>query len=336
MHPPASPIVTTPAAAAAESPPGHYVVRPAGVLAELLGAAELGEDESLLRLRELGLITYPSPLLGGLLDLPAVLAAEVLPLLEPTDLVVFGQAARACRAAVVAFGVPQEEVQVSSDEEGSTVDEGTEWGGSLLLRVQNFVGSVARLAWAKARGCPWDEEICAWAARGGHLKVLKWAWGAAVASQVCCCAAAGGHLKVLQWAREHGCEWDALTCAYAAMDGNLRMLRWAHEHGCPWDVDTCFYAAQEGHLHVLQYARAHGCEWNGWTTAHAARWGHFEVLKWAREHHCPWDDRTCSSAIESGNMGILKWAREHGCLWRAATRDAAAAKGYTDSLPLSV
>ena len=101
MYAPASPIITTPAAAAAARPPGRHVVRPAGVLVELLGAAELGEDELLLRLRELGLITYPSPLLGGLLEqLPEVLAAEVLLLLEPTDLVVFGQAGRACRAAV--------------------------------------------------------------------------------------------------------------------------------------------------------------------------------------------------------------------------------------------
>jgi hypothetical protein len=38
----------------------RYVVRPAGVLAELLGTAEMGEDEMLLELREAGLIAYPS------------------------------------------------------------------------------------------------------------------------------------------------------------------------------------------------------------------------------------------------------------------------------------
>jgi hypothetical protein len=98
--------------AAADRPPDRYIVRPAGVLADIMGAAELGEDELLLRLRELGLITYPSPLLRGLLEkLPEVLAAEVLPWLDPTDVVVLGQVAHACRAAVVAFGVPQEEVE---------------------------------------------------------------------------------------------------------------------------------------------------------------------------------------------------------------------------------
>jgi hypothetical protein len=111
-----TPEPTNPAAAGADLPPGRHVVRPAGVLAELLGAAELGEDELLLRLRELGLITYPSLLLEGLLEkVPEVLAAEVLAQLDPTDLVLFGQAARACRAAVVAFGVPHEEVEEASD-----------------------------------------------------------------------------------------------------------------------------------------------------------------------------------------------------------------------------
>jgi hypothetical protein len=214
------------------------------VLAELLGAAEIGEDELLLRLREQGLITYPSPLLDGLLeDLPEVLAAEVLARLEPTDVVVFGQAGRACRAAVVAFGVPQEEEEVSDDSD----DEGT-GGGPLLLRVKDFVGSVERLAWAKAAGCPWANSICAYAARYGHLEVLKWAWERRCPWDefTCAWAALNGHLEVLQWARERGCDWTKQTCLCAALGGHLDVLRWAHEHGCPWSEFTCMQAAGQG------------------------------------------------------------------------------------------
>ena len=169
-----------------------------------------------LRLRELGLITYPSPLLEGLLEQPDVLAAEVLARLEPTDLVLFGQAGRACRAAMVAFGVPQEAERWSEDSD----DEGT-GGGLLLLRVEDFVGFVELLAWAKARGCPWDESICVHAAEGGHVEVLKWAWERRCPwdSRVCSSAAWGGHLEVLQWARKQGCEWNGLTCRYAAEEG---------------------------------------------------------------------------------------------------------------------
>ena len=305
------------AAAAADRPPDRYVVRPAGVLAELLGGVELlGEDELFPRLRELGLITYPAPLILGLLeDLPEVLAAEVLARLPPTDLVLLGQAGRACRAAVVALGVPQEEGGYfidSEDEEaqkeGST-GEGTE-GGPLLLRIECFVGSVERLAWAKARGCRWDRFPCAFAARYGNLDVLRWAWEhrSPWDSIVCCWAARFGHLEVLQWAREHGCPWNEGTCMGSAYGGHLEVLRWAHGHGCPWSESTCSNAAQGGHLRVLQYARAHGC---------------------------PWDSRTCAHAARHGNLQVLKWAREHGCPWTTVARDAAATMGYFDNLPLS-
>ena len=271
MHPP----ITT------RRPPDSYVVRPAGVLADLLGDSECGEDELLLKMREAGLITYPSPLLGeGLLEeLPEVLAAEVLARLEPTDVVLFGQANRACRAAVVSFGVPREEVEVrgNGDDEGTEGgSEGAE-GGPLLLRVQRFVGSIKRLAWAKARGCPWDEDVCSSAARGGHLEVLKWAWEHRCpwTSQTCVEAARGGHLEVLQWAREYECEWDEETCVHAAGGGHLDVLQWAREHRCPWDAATCFFAAGGGHL---------------------------EVLQWAQEHHCPWDEETCEYAAIGGHL----------------------------------
>jgi len=29
------------------------------------------------------------------------------------------------------------------------------------------------LQWARANGCPWDEDTCTSAAQGGHLEVLQ-------------------------------------------------------------------------------------------------------------------------------------------------------------------
>ena len=68
-------------------------------------------------------------------------------------------------------GECEDEVEEESLEEESTSDESSE-GGPLLLKfkVQDFVRSVARPAWAKDRGCPWDRRICFWAAEGGHLE----------------------------------------------------------------------------------------------------------------------------------------------------------------------
>jgi hypothetical protein len=154
-------------------------VRLSGALAALLGrseGAELPEDELLWRLREWGLITYPSPMLEGLLggELPEVLAAKVLSQLDHTDLALFARVGPASRAAVVASGLPRA---------------GTAAGGPLKLK--ELCGSVGRLAWAKANDCPWGARSCA-------------------------LAAAGGRLEVLIWAREHGCSWDEEACAKAA------------------------------------------------------------------------------------------------------------------------
>ena len=92
------------AASAGASSPGRYVVRLSGTLAALLGrgeGAELWEDEVLGMMREHGLLTYPSPLLGGLLEkVPEVIEKEVLARLDATDHAMVAQVARPWRAAV--------------------------------------------------------------------------------------------------------------------------------------------------------------------------------------------------------------------------------------------
>jgi len=94
-----------PAAASAGDPcPSRYVVRLSSALAALLGrgeGAELWEDEVVGMLREHGLLTYPSPLLGGLLEkVPEVLEKEVLARLDATDHAMIAQVARPWLAAV--------------------------------------------------------------------------------------------------------------------------------------------------------------------------------------------------------------------------------------------
>jgi hypothetical protein len=98
MHPPPA------AAPVGERSPGRYVVRLSAALAALLGrreGAELWEDEVLGKMREHGLLTYPSPLLGRLLErVPEVLEKEVLARLDATDHAMIAQVARPWRAAV--------------------------------------------------------------------------------------------------------------------------------------------------------------------------------------------------------------------------------------------
>jgi hypothetical protein len=270
--------------AAARSLPRH-VVRLSAALAALLGraeGAELPEDEFLVFLREAGLITSPSPLLGRMIELPAVFAAEVLPQLKPSDLALVARVGRASRAVVVASGLPRA---------------GTSVG--VPLNIKDFVGSVELLCWAKENGCPWVARTCALIARNGYLQVLRRARELDCPWDACTCAAAaeGGHQEVLVWAREHGCPWsedlyddqdpDLDCCALAAAGGHLEVLRWLRGHDCPWDKWTCFAAAEGGHLEVLVWAQEHGAPWDENTRQYAAEGGHLEVLQWLDKYGAP-------------------------------------------------
>jgi len=145
------------------------------------------------------------PLLDLLERFPDLFAQKVLAHLAPIDRTFLAQAGSAYRAAVVASGLPRAGTRWM--ERGRSVRMVWHW-------LSQFVGSVERLAWAKASGCPWTSQTCELAARGGRLDVL-------------------------QWAREHGCPWDeARMCAYAAEGGHLEMLKWAREQNCPWDAWT--------------------------------------------------------------------------------------------------
>ena len=120
----------------------------------------------------------------------------MLPWLDPSDLTVLAQVGRPWLAAVLASGLQRA---------GKSA--------RVPLKLSEFVGSVERLAWAKANRCPWEAQTCATAAKFGDLEVL-------------------------QWAQEHGCLWEARTCDNAAWKGKLAMLQWAQEHDCPWNYWT--------------------------------------------------------------------------------------------------
>jgi hypothetical protein len=112
-------------------------------------------------------------------DLPEVVERFVLPALDPTALALLARVRRDWHAVVVSSGLP-----CAGITEGAP------------LRVTEFCGTVDRLAWAKANGCPWNERTCALAARGGQIELLK-------------------------WARMPDCPWNERTCASAAVGGHL-------------------------------------------------------------------------------------------------------------------
>jgi hypothetical protein len=52
----------------------------------------------------------------------------------------------------------------------------------------------------------------------------------------CAYAARFGHLEVLRWAREHHCPWTSNTCMHATRAGQLEVLQWVRENDAAGEV----------------------------------------------------------------------------------------------------
>jgi hypothetical protein len=81
----------------------------------------------------------------------------------------------------------------------------------------------------------------------GYLNLIKWA-GYIWDSYAYDCTARGGHLKILKWARVRGCEWDSWTCVGASRGGHLKILKWVRSKGCVWNLYTCVCAKNFPHI----------------------------------------------------------------------------------------
>ena len=122
---------------AAGNAAGRYNLRPRG----RRGQGELRGAEAL----------SDSPLLGRLLgEWSDVFDFEVLPLLDPTTRALLGRCGQACRDAVLR--------SPKLAGAGRTV--------GVKLKVEEVVGSVQLLAWAKENGCPWDARVCSFGRLG--------------------------------------------------------------------------------------------------------------------------------------------------------------------------
>ena len=209
---------------------------------------------------------------------------------------------------------------------GSKRVEGAVYEGD-LVNYAAFQGSVEILRWLmEEKGCEPNGGTGWLAAMGGSVEILEYLKGEEYEFREDACrgAARGGHLKALKYLRglDPPCPWDMLTCSSAAWGGNLDVLKWlrSQDPPCPWDEETCAGAARRGHLEVLKWARDQDppCPWDASACSAAALGGHLDVVKFLRQDPpCPWNGRTCSSAAKGGRLEILVWLRNHGCPWSA-------------------
>jgi hypothetical protein len=80
-----------------------------------------------------------------------------------------------------------------------------------------------------------NKTIVNWAASGGQIDALEWAWDQDIHgdTEMCMWAALEGHLHVLQWLQEDGATWDSCVISCAEEHGYDYVVEWARDYGCP-------------------------------------------------------------------------------------------------------
>ena len=111
------------------------------------------------------------------------------------------------------------------------------------------------------KGREWDNRLLKYAARNGHLDVIKYAMKKKCGKcpHAPGMAALGGHLDILKYFDENGFEKNRDVSYLAAMYGHLDVIKWAHENQYPWDGWTIKLARKKNHHNVVQYALHNGC-----------------------------------------------------------------------------
>ena len=159
-----------------------------------------------------------------------------------------------------------------------------------LMNYAAFQGSVEILRWLVEEKT-WrvlSALTGRWAGMGGSVEVLEYLLerGYEFTREACHGAARGGHLKALKFLRglDPPCPWDDETCGMAARGGHLDVLKWlrAQNPPCPWHEWTCREAAGDGHLEVLKWLRAQNppCPWNRYACKQDAEYDHQHVIEW--------------------------------------------------------
>ncbi len=113
--------------------------------------------------------------------------------------------------------------------------------------------------------------VMEYGALGGQFDVIRWGLNNGIFDGhfgrdynfmrerwICASAAQGGHLELLKWLYNEGCSWDYMTCAYAAYHGNLEILKYAYSNGCILGYVICGYAKDGGHKEILEWLLENG------------------------------------------------------------------------------
>ena len=164
------------------------------------------------------------------------------------------------------------------------------------------------------------ENLCDFAASGGHVKVLMWLFDLRLFDEVeefevCNIAALCGHLEVIKFFEEKNLHWDVEdVCHLASIGGHSHVVEYAREK-LVFDDESCFRAAFSGNLDMLKVSSRYIFSFFPKKTSPLTPF----ILKYLHERGCPWDDEVTARAAKHGDVEMLKYAIENGCPYGAYT-----------------
>ena len=125
-------------------------------------------------------------------------------------------------------------------------------------------GNLEMVKYCVANECPIDKNACAWAARCGHLEVLKYLHEEVKAPWESCTsswAAKNGNLHILEYLVERNIDkYSTYVCCEAARYGHLDCLKYLHETAkAPWDYRAVREAHKENQTECVQYLLDNNC-----------------------------------------------------------------------------
>ena len=176
------------------------------------------------------------------------------------------------------------------------------WENKLDLLHTYFCWEVARtnklelLKWAREeKKCQWDIKTLNRAAGQGNLEMVKYCVASecvcAISTLTCAFAAKNGHLEVLKYLRETAkAPWADGTASWAAENGHLHILEYLVERKYDkYDARACMLAARNGHLDCLKYLHETAkAPWNSDAVRKAHLYNRTEcVVQYLLDNNCP-------------------------------------------------
>lgn len=206
-------------------------------------------------------------------------------------------------------------------------------------------GDIVQIERARARGCPWDADKCVREAiRADHVDVVRWLCGP---PNECVLHA---HHFVL--ALEHRCsiemldllrqraprcpprEVTAAAAAWSNCDSLGYLLRQGMIERAPsrWSSRLQVIAAEGGRFDLMRLLDVEGHHPNSDALVAAVSRQDDDCIKWLFDRGCAAGDGALLMAAYTGRIDHMRDLRARGCSWHSCAYMDAAAEGHVDCL----